>query len=165
MEYKQLKGFSKYKIFEDGSVEGPSGKILKLEINNNYYRLEFRADDGSSKNLMIHRVMAHLYYGLELNNYDFEPDHKDRNKLNNHKNNIEIVTKSENCRRRSGREPNSCMDTSEFKQCSKCGLLKDRKGYKKSSGSADGLGSWCHECTKEYKKAYSRQRGWTKQIV
>lgn len=162
MNYKQLEGFSKYKIFEDGSVQGPSGKILKLCLNNGYHRLEFRADDGSSKNLMIHRVMAHLYYGLELDNYDFEPDHKDRNKLNNHKNNIEIVTKSENCRRRSGREPNSCIDTLTHKQCSKCRALKPRTGFKKSAGSADGLGSWCSECTKEYKKAYARSRGWTK---
>ena len=162
MIYKQLEGFSKYKIFEDGSVQGPSGKILKLCLNNGYHRLEFRSDSGESANLMIHRVIAHLYHGLDLNDYSLEPDHLDRDKLNNHKDNIEVVTKSENARRRSGRERHSCIDTATRKQCSKCGLLKPKTGFKKSSGSADGLGSWCSECTKEYKKAYARSRGWTK---
>lgn len=162
MDYKEIEGFSKYKIFENGSVQGPSGKILKPVVNNNYHRITFRSDNGTEKNLMIHRVMAHLYHGLALDDLSMEPDHLDKNKYNNHKDNIEVVTKSENCRRRSGREPNSYIDTATHKECSKCKILKDRNGFAKSKKSVDGYGSWCHDCTKEYKKAYARKRGWVK---
>ena len=162
MIYKQMAGFSRYKIFEDGSVQNIHGKILKQNLQNNYHRVTLTADDGSVKTLSVHRIIANLYHGLALDNHNLEPDHKDNNKLNNHKDNIEIVTKSENCRRRSGRPPNSNIDTQTHKQCSKCFELKPKTGFKPQKGSIDGLGSWCHDCTKAYKRAYSRLRGWTK---
>ena len=162
MEYKQLPGFSKYKFFEDGSVQGLRGFNLKLNNHSRYSRLGFKSDEGQITWYTIHRIMAYLYHGLALDNYDLEPDHKDNNKLNNHKDNLEIVTRSENQRRKCGREPNSNIDTSTHKQCSKCLGLKSRAEFKPKNQSVDGLGSWCRDCTNAYKRAYSRRRGWTK---
>ena len=152
---KRLAEFPMYEIFEDGSVIGPSGKVLKPQTTNGYNRLRFRSDT-EERTLQIHRVVAHLFHNMDLYDLTFEPDHLDNDKLNNHKDNIEVVTKSENCRRRSGRAPNSNIDTKTEKQCSKSMMLKPRIGFQQSKRSADGQGSWCRECTLEYKRAYGR---------
>ena len=162
MEHKTIHGYLKYKIYEDGTIENYNGLKLKPETSTGYARYTLTNELGSHRTFAAHRLVAHCFLNYDLNNYEFEVDHLDRDKLNNHKDNLEIVTKSENCRRRSGREPNSNIDTATHKQCSKCLNLKPRSEYSTGKRCVDGIGSWCGDCTKSYKREYVRIKQPTK---
>lgn len=49
-----------------------------------------------NKSYRVHRIIAMVYLGLDLNNKNQQIDHIDRCKTNNNVNNLRIVTNSEN---------------------------------------------------------------------
>jgi hypothetical protein len=50
----------------------------------------------NNKNHRIHRLMYQIYNNIEVLNQEMKIDHKDRNKLNNSKDNLQLVTCFEN---------------------------------------------------------------------
>lgn len=81
-------------VLENGTIIGKMGKPLKPRITNcGYVRVALRID-GVVKDYLIHRLVASTH----LENPDNLPtvNHKDGNKLNNHKDNLEWCTKSQN---------------------------------------------------------------------
>lgn len=95
-----VKGFKNYSISNFGSVRreltrtcSKKGKILKSCSNGRYLNVSLQ-NDGIGKTCQIHQLVAETFIcprpqGLEIN-------HKDGNKLNNHVENLEYVTKKEN---------------------------------------------------------------------
>lgn len=84
-----------YNINEDGSVYSKrTKKYLKpTKTPNGYLRMTLQAK-GDRVDILLHRLVAALF----IPNPDNKPqvNHKDRDKYNNHKNNLEWVTQSEN---------------------------------------------------------------------
>jgi hypothetical protein len=71
------------------------GMILKLsDRNNGYLRVDIRLQDGSFKNIDVHRIVAKTFIPNPENKR--EVNHKDGNTHNNKLNNLEWNTRSEN---------------------------------------------------------------------
>lgn len=69
-------------------------KILKASKSKSGYYIVSFCVDGVKSNQTIHRLVARAFIANELNKP--QVNHKDGNKLNNHVNNLEWVTVSEN---------------------------------------------------------------------
>lgn len=93
-----IKNFSKYEISNDGNVRVvKSGMLMKQNIrgkNCKYMQVVLVSDDKVKTHKNIHRLVAETFISNPFN----KPcvNHKDGNKLNNHMDNLEWVTRSEN---------------------------------------------------------------------
>lgn len=105
-EFMEIKNYPEYKISSDGVVisvfaNSPHGKFvrknqfaLKHNISNTGYASVALYNNGFVKRLSIHRLVAEAFIPNPQNKP--EVNHKDGNKINNKKQNLEWVTKSEN---------------------------------------------------------------------
>ena len=95
---KQIEGFSKYFITEDGQVwSEKTKKFLKPRFDKDgYVRISLRNDEGKLKTRFIHRLVAEAYIpnpeGLATVN------HKDEDKQNNCVDNLEWLSQKDNIR-------------------------------------------------------------------
>lgn len=114
--WKQLKNFSKYEVSTSGVVRNiKTGNNLKPRNNkpsrNNkgYYVFDLYNDAGIKKSLKRSRILAILFID---NPENFpEVDHKDGDTHNDTLNNLEWVSKSENCNRAAKKRSNSRYTT------------------------------------------------------
>ena len=143
-----IPGFENYKVFENGEVfsfaRKQSGVKLNPGISTSGYLQVGLYVSGVSTSVSVHRLVASVYLGLDLNDSKSLVDHIDGNKLNNHVSNLRIVTPSENIRARNG-ELDYSNDMSKW--CCKCEKLKPRSDFGRSSFSHDGLRTYCKMCT------------------
>ncbi len=85
--------YQDYLVSPDGEIYSTkSSRLLSVFTNTSGYRYITIRKNNRSKNLLLHRVLAAQFLGLELHS-DLEVDHKDRNKLNNSLSNLRILTK------------------------------------------------------------------------
>jgi hypothetical protein len=89
---KQYRNTSIY-LTEDGKVFGPRGE-RKLGKNNRGYLMVNFIENGKRKFKTVHRMMAETYLGKS----NLEVNHKDKDRTNNHIDNLEWVTRKENCK-------------------------------------------------------------------
>jgi hypothetical protein len=97
MEFKTIKGFDQYRIYQDGHVYSCKRKIvLKQQNNMDGYKFVGLWNDGIQYIKYIHRLVAEHF----IDNPDNKPevDHIDRDKSNNMYWNLRWATRSENCR-------------------------------------------------------------------
>ncbi|CAL6011150.1 Conserved_hypothetical protein [Hexamita inflata] len=99
MQFKQIEGYSNYIVFENGNIQNiNSGKIIKpFTSNNGYLRIQL-SENGNPKKYFIHNLVAQAFLGNKPENY--QTDHIDRNKLNNHYTNLRYISQSDNCKNR-----------------------------------------------------------------
>ena len=86
-----------YIVDSDGYVLKKNGTSpLKYSINHNGYAMINIMINGKRKGLAVHTAIAKTFLDGYQNN--LQVNHKDGNKLNNHLDNLEWVTNTENMR-------------------------------------------------------------------
>lgn len=97
-KYKQLEGFSGYRIYPNGTIwsfRRPNPKRLKKAFDKDgYIKCVLINDVGQRKYLRVHRIVAACFIdnipdGMVVN-------HIDGNTTNNHFSNLEIITPADN---------------------------------------------------------------------
>jgi len=94
---KPIFGFP-YSVSSFGRVQSnKSGRWLKSYITRNGYEMIVLRKNNTSYKFLVHRLVATAFREF-IEGYDV--NHIDNNKLNNHVNNLEWVTRSKNLRNR-----------------------------------------------------------------
>lgn len=96
MESKDIHG---YKVTRDGRIFSYKGSEVR-EMSQSYvrkYKTVSLTIEGKTLNKYVHRLVAECF--CEKREGCNEVDHVDGNKLNNHADNLEWVTRSENMKR------------------------------------------------------------------
>ena len=97
VEWRNVDGFSDYLVSENGEVKNKTtGQILKQTITQKGYAVVGLVNGGKHKNVRVHRIVAMAFVANPRNKP--QVNHKDGNKLNNKRENLEWVTGKENIR-------------------------------------------------------------------
>ena len=119
--WKVIIGFPNYSVSDDGRVKNnKTDKILTPYPDSNGYLSVCLCRDGERSTKRIHRLVAETFIPNPLGLHEI--NHKDGNKSNNHKSNLEYCTRSYNMLhsyRTLGKKPHSidrkavlCVETS-----------------------------------------------------
>ena len=88
-----------YIITEVGDVISPKGLIMSQFMNpKGYLEFAFRFRNGKKKNIKVHMYQAYMKFG-DMSLLVKAVNHVDKNKLNNHIDNIQLSTLKEAYRR------------------------------------------------------------------
>ncbi len=106
-ELKEITGFPEYYINEEGKIftskvarrNNPKGELRELQISHNksgykYANLYCGSGKENRKSIRIHRLVYQEFKGCIP--AGFHIDHIDNNKGNNHMDNLQLLTPSEN---------------------------------------------------------------------
>lgn len=92
----RIKGYDNYEITEEGKVINiKSGRVLKPEIIWDGYERVTLSDRGKTTRVRVHRLVAEHFLPNDDPNKN-QVNHKDGNRRNNSKENLEWVTCKEN---------------------------------------------------------------------
>jgi hypothetical protein len=91
------KEYGSYQVSNHGNVKGQKGQLMKPSTNNGYKQVVIH--DNGKKKMFVHRMVLLVFVGECPEG--MECDHIDRNKENNHIDNLKWVTKYENMMNRS----------------------------------------------------------------
>lgn len=97
--WKTIEGFEDYQVSNFGRVKSlKRGKesIIKPSINNHGYYHIGLCGIGKRKTIDVHKLVAIAFLNHKPCGFRLVVNHKDFNRLNNHVNNLEIVTTREN---------------------------------------------------------------------
>lgn len=72
-------------------------RILKLR-KSTYYNIKLR-NKGVEKTHHVHKLVAIAFLNHKPNGHELVVDHIDKNELNNHVDNLQLITHSQNLRR------------------------------------------------------------------
>jgi len=93
-EWRIINEFPNYDVSNLGNIRNnKSNKIMKICIKSGYYHVSL-LNTSVKKTLKVHRLVALAF--IENPKNKSEVNHKDKNKLNNHVNNLEWMTRQEN---------------------------------------------------------------------
>ena len=85
-----------YLVSDEGYVLGKNGKRLKPSLNHKGYQIINIMVDGHRKGLSVHTAIMMTFRPYEKLDDTYQVNHIDGNKTNNHIENLEWVTQSEN---------------------------------------------------------------------
>ncbi len=118
-EWKEIPGFPGYRLASDGRVYSDKIKdIRKPNTSGNYHMIQL-CHKSKTKSITLHRLVAKLYGEPLIDAKKTQANHKDGNKDNNHIDNIDWLTPSENTQH--------AMDTG-LNKCKKAIIQYDLKG-------------------------------------
>lgn len=125
-----MKKIMGYTVLSDGTVLKKNGKPFKWCDNGKGYLISAFSVKGKRVPVSQHIVVAEAFYGKCPKGY--EVGHKDDNRKNNHPDNLEYVTKSENNKQswdRGNRSATGSMNAnskiSEEDVCTICKIFSD----------------------------------------
>lgn len=143
MEWRK---FGQVLVSEEGNVQS-SDPLVHMEAKvdaNGYVVYNF----GGTKHY-AHRLVAHLWLGLNLDDRSSQVDHGDDDRSHNHWRNLQIVTAGQNKRLATMRAyPNDVPGVS--KTCRRCRALKPICDFGMDRRRDDGRTPYCKPCTKHY---------------
>ena len=94
-DWKYIPGFSQYKVSKDGEVFSLFyNRLMDKQGKGDYETLRLVNDDGERKSMKVHRLVALAFHENPDNKRVV--NHKDKEKKNNKKDNLEWNTDSEN---------------------------------------------------------------------
>lgn len=102
--YKDIPGFRKYQISNLGNIRNKFTFLLIKQFihtgnNTPYLRIQLRRDEDKKPcNFRVHRLVYEIFIGPIADNIQI--DHKDRNSMRNHVDNLEAKTHLENQKNR-----------------------------------------------------------------
>ena len=90
-----IEGFEKYLVNEEGVVvNSETGRVLLTDLNRTGYKRVTLSSEGKTLRIFVHKLVAYAYVtGYEEGKV---VNHKNGIKIDNHKNNLEWITRSEN---------------------------------------------------------------------
>lgn len=91
----EIPGFSAYCLSVSGKIFSRRVKRRIGFVHSGYENVKLTGDDGVQVTKLAHRLVASIFHPNTYANKTYV-NHKDGNKLNNHKDNLEWVTPSEN---------------------------------------------------------------------
>jgi HNH endonuclease/NUMOD4 motif/NUMOD1 domain len=147
---------SKYYISLDGrNIVGQRGKILKILSKTLYEKISLTDSEGIEYPFPIHKLIDVVLNGGDYNSV---VDHKDMNKKNNYKENLEGVTTRENVTRALGRSVRRIdTKTGEIAIFRSISLALEALG--KNTNQTNGISSVCDE-KYGYKTAFGYKWEW-----
>jgi hypothetical protein len=93
-KWRQIKDFHNYSISSFGNIQNAiTNKMLKPSFKGGYYKISL-THNKCKKTFNTHRLVALAFIDNPENKTDV--NHKDKNKLNNHIDNLEWMTRKEN---------------------------------------------------------------------
>lgn len=97
IRWVNLNGFNNYNISQCGKIMNiNSGRILNNNtLSSGYQVLRLRCEDDKIKSLYVHHLVAKTFNGACPPGHTI--DHIDRNKQNNHINNLRYISHRDNC--------------------------------------------------------------------
>lgn len=132
-----------YFINIDGEIFSEHSKKFLTPGKNRYSIVGLKTIDKVYKNFSVHRLMAYVFLGLDINDKNTQVDHINRDRYDNRLSNLRLVSCHENMLHKAGRLG---IDTESHKLCAKCKSLIPRWNFSKSSQAFDGLQSYCKPC-------------------
>lgn len=95
-EFIPIPEYPQYLISRDGRLYSTkTNKLLTLFLNNRNYPYYSLCIDGKTKNLLVSRILAHVFKDLPSLDSDLEVDHNDGNTLNFELSNLIVRTTQE----------------------------------------------------------------------
>ena len=83
-------------VFESGDIYRKSFNKWKIINNTANHSLGYNKIGINGKEVYRHRIVAHTYLNLDINDIKKQVDHIDHNKLNNSVNNLRVVNNQQN---------------------------------------------------------------------
>jgi len=111
-------------------------RIMKLSITSGYCHTSLRGENGTSKTLFVHQLVAIAFLKHIPNGHKIVVDHIDNNNLNNNLNNLQLITNRENCskdKKGTSKYTGVCWDKSNNKWMASINI----KGNSKALGRFD----------------------------
>lgn len=97
MKARTVKGFSRYRIWENGTIENTeTGRIIKgSKKSSGYIETGLKTDDGKRKDILIHRLVAEAFVP-KPRGVNVEVNHKNGDKTDNRVCNLEWISHNDN---------------------------------------------------------------------
>lgn len=96
METREIPSYPGYYVTSNGNVIGKRGNVLKGKITWDGYREVILSDGKKRRSVRVHILVTEVFLGEKPEGYVV--NHKDCNKLNNDKRNLEYTTVGDNTR-------------------------------------------------------------------
>ena len=134
-----------YSVSKEGKVF--RGMVeLSTSLNSGGYAFVQIIVNEKCKRILVHRLVAGVFLGLDRRDVKVLVDHIDQNKTNNRVINLRLVNHLQNRLHAVGRLDEQFT---EFKKCGKCGNSKKRFEFAIRARNSDGKSAYCKTCEKE----------------